>query len=135
MNDTTLDIHKQTSRMGWTPMLDGIDFKLLRVSRENGAWTVIFRCAQGASFPPHYHITPGEYYVIRGTMKYRAGVAHTGDYGYEPLGAFHEKTVFEEETELLFTNHGPVAFTNTDGSVSTILDFDYFVKATKGEEQ
>lgn len=121
MNTKVEDIHKESTRMAWESMLEGIDYKLLRLSRETGAWTVIFRCAKGASFPPHYHITPGEYYVIKGKMSYRAGIANTGDYGYEPLGVFHEQTIFEEETELLFTNFGPVAFTNPDGFVAQII--------------
>lgn len=132
MNTKVEDIHKESTRMAWESMLEGIDYKLLRLSRETGAWTVIFRCAKGASFPPHYHITPGEYYVIKGKMSYRAGIANTGDYGYEPLGVFHEQTIFEEETELLFTNFGPVAFTNPDGTVSSILGTDYFINKTEG---
>lgn len=64
--------------------------------------------------------------MLKGAMEYRAGRAVAGDYGYEPLGVFHESTRFTEDTELLFTNHGPVAFVNDDGSVAMMLDWKFF---------
>lgn len=107
----------------WVPMIEGIDFKLLRVSPEMGTWTVILRCVKGSSFPAHKHFGAGEYYVIKGEMRYRAGTARTGDYGYEPIGVIHEGTDFTEYTELLFTNHGPVLFLDEGGQFSDALDY------------
>jgi len=54
------------------------------------------------------------------------GVAEAGDYGYEPLDAFHESTRFIEDTELLFTNHGPVVFVDENNGVKMILDWKFF---------
>jgi anti-sigma factor ChrR (cupin superfamily) len=106
----------------WTPILDGIDFRLLFSSIETGRWTVMFRCQPGSSFPRHKHYGAGEYFVMKGRMEYRMGTAAAGTYGYEPLGVIHDLTLFPEYTELLFTNYGPVAFLNEDDSVAAILD-------------
>lgn len=116
------DVLLQTDKLPWVPIGEGIDFRLLRTSKETGTWTVIFRCQEGSSFDRHRHLAAGEYYMIKGRMNYRAGVAVTGDYGYEPLDAVHDCTVFEEYTELLFTNHGPVVYIDDDDQVTAVLD-------------
>lgn len=120
------DLLCRTAELAWVPFGAGIDFKVLRVSSETGVWTVLFRCARGSSFPPHFHHGAGEYLLLKGTMDYRAGTAHAGDYGYEPLGSYHESTVFTEDSELWFSNHGPVAFVNPDGSIALMLDWKFF---------
>lgn len=110
-------------RLAWINILPGIDFRMLFSSGETGRWTVLFRCQAGSSFPSHRHYGAGEYFVIQGLMQYRAGSAPAGTYGYEPVGSLHELTSFPEYTELLFTNYGPVAFLQDDGSVASILDY------------
>lgn len=115
-----------TDEMEWIAFGEGIDYKILRTSPETGAWTVLFRCAKGSSFAPHRHYGAGEYFLFKGAMEYRMGGARAGDYGYEPLGVFHEHTHFTEDTELWFTNYGPIAFTNPDGSVAMLLDWKFF---------
>lgn len=117
------DILTRADELAWVDIADGIRFRLLRTSAETGTWTVIFQCDEGAAFARHRHYGAGEYYVIRGKMQYRAGTAVTGDWGYEPLGAVHDHTVFLEPTELLFTNHGPVAYIDDDDNVTAILDY------------
>jgi anti-sigma factor ChrR (cupin superfamily) len=110
----------------FAPVFDGIQASLLFSSSETGRWTVIFRCEKGSFFPRHKHYGPGEYYVVRGRMEYVSGVAETGTYGYEPLGAVHDMTSFTEETELFFTNHGPVAFLTEDDQVLAMFDNAFF---------
>jgi anti-sigma factor ChrR (cupin superfamily) len=110
----------------WVQFAPGIDFKTLRTSPETGVWTVLFKCAKGAAFPAHRHYGAGEYLMLKGRMDYRMGTAEAGDYGYEPLGAFHELTTFLEDTELLFTNHGPVVFVDEHGGTKMILDHQFF---------
>ena len=109
----------------WVPLYDDISFKLLRYSEETGSWTVVFKCLEGSSFAAHFHHGPGEFYMIKGRMVYRAGEAVTGDYGYEPLGAFHERTNFPEETEILFTNHGPIGFIDDEGNTIALMDYAF----------
>jgi len=116
------DVLVKASDKPWTPYIEGIDIKVLRTCDVSGAWTVLFLCQPGSSIPRHRHYGAGEYLVVRGRMEYRAGVAVTGDYGYEPLDAVHDKTWFPEETELYFTNFGPVLFLDDEDNVIAILD-------------
>ena len=125
MSTAANEVMINAGQLPWLPMIDGIDFKLLRISEETGSWTVLFRCQPGSSFPIHKHLGAGEYYVLTGRMVYRIGEAGPSTYGYEPLGVIHESTTFPEYTELLFTNHGPVAFLDDDGGVKQLLDGDY----------
>lgn len=119
----------------WVPIVDGIELKLLRASAETGDWTVLFRCQPGSFFPSHRHYGAGEYYMLTGRMVYRMGEAVAGDYGYEPLGATHEKTTFPEYSELIFTNHGPVIFLNADGSLGDVLDHETITQLCAGQEE
>ena len=119
------DILVNTNQLPWIPIAEGIDYRILRTSKETGVWTVLFRAQAGSSFAPHKHLGAGEYYMIKGHMKYRGGEARTGDYGYEPLGVVHEKTDFPEYTELYYTNFGPVVFLDDDGGVDTVLDHEF----------
>jgi hypothetical protein len=51
-----------------------------------------------------------------------------------PANSFvHESTTFPEDSELWFSNHGPVAFVNPDGSIAMMLDWKFF--ADKVEDQ
>jgi len=120
--DVSGDILVKSNAMDWAPYIEGIDIKVLRTCDVTGAWTALFLCQPGSSFPRHRHYGAGEYLVVRGRMEYRAGVATTGDYGYEPLDAIHDETLFPEETELYFTNFGPVLFLDDADNVIAILD-------------
>jgi len=106
----------------WVSLSAGIAFRLLFASGETGRWTVLFRCQPGSFIPRHKHYGAGEYFVVKGLMQYRMGRAPAGTYGYEPLGAIHDRTEFPEYTELFFTSYGPVVFLNEDDTVASILD-------------
>jgi anti-sigma factor ChrR (cupin superfamily) len=128
------EVKLHTSEMSWIVFSPGIDYKILRTSPETGVWTVLFRCAKGSSFPPHLHYGAGEYFLFKGAMEYRMGAARAGDYGYEPLGVYHEHTNFTEDSELLFTNYGPIAFVNEDMSVKFLLDWKFFADQQAGNQ-
>jgi len=123
------DLYVSPGRLSWIEFSEGIRFKLLRVSSETGAWTVLFHCLAGSSFAPHRHLGAGEYLMLKGKMEVRGGAgeggvtAVTGDYGYEPSGVVHDSTCFVEETEFFFTNHGPIAFIDADGNTTAVLDW------------
>lgn len=123
------DTYIATSEMPWLEFGNGIDFKILRTSQETGAWTVLFRCAKGASFSPHRHLGGGEYLVLKGRMEIRGGkdkggiTAVAGDYGYEPNGVLHEETAFPVKTELYFTNFGAIQFLTPDLKPDFVLDY------------
>lgn len=125
----TEDMYLSTPNMDWLEFGGGIDFKVLRTSQETGAWTVLFRCAKGASFNPHRHLGGGEYFMLKGKMEVRGGAekggitANAGDYGYEPNGVLHDETFFPEETELYFTNYGAIQFLTPELEPDFVLDF------------
>ena len=116
------EVLQDVNRLRWVPLANGIDFRLLFTGGESGRWTVLFRCQAGSFIPSHKHYGAGEYFVVKGRMKYRMGEAPAGTYGYEPIGVTHDRTEFPEYTELLFTNFGPIAFLNEGGGVASILD-------------
>ena len=128
------DILLNTKELPWIPMGGpGLWFRLLRSSTETGQWTVLIKMDKGASFAPHKHLGAAEFYVLKGTLHYRAGIAHEGYYGYEPLGVIHKETAAEDETILWYNGYGPVAFTGADGSIVGVLDWEWVKNAA--EEQ
>lgn len=132
MSDTNpVDVLCRGNELDWINFAPGIDYAVLRVSAETGTWSVMFRCAKGSGFPPHFHHGAGEYVMLKGVMDYRAGIARAGDYGYEPLGVFHESTTFLEDSELWFSNQGPIAFINPDQSIAMMLDWKFFADKQK----
>ena len=126
--DPNAEVLLRAGEKPWVEFAPGIDFKTLRTSPETGVWTVVFRCAKGAAFPAHRHYGAGEYLMLKGRMDYRMGIAEAGDYGYEPLGSYHHLTSFLEDSELLFTNHGPVAFVDENMGVKMMLDWKFFAE-------
>ena len=111
-----------TDDLPWKPMGEGTWGKVLRVCAETGAWTVLFRQEAGSFVPPHRHLAAADFYVLRGCLEYRAGVAKAGHFGREPLGALHERTSFPEETVYLFTSYGPLALLGPDSQVAGLVD-------------
>jgi hypothetical protein len=141
MTDTTLDryaaqnarrqdIATHTADLDWKPFCPGITFKLLRVSAETGAWTVLFHCEAGSGFDRHLHIGAAEYYMVSGRMDIRGGdagggfTAVAGDYGYEANSMLHDWTNFPEETVFFFTDQGPLGFLDDNENVTSILDWE-----------
>ena len=116
------EVLQDVNQLRWLTFAQGIELRLLFTSGETGRWTVLFRCQPGSFIPRHKHYGAGEYFVVKGRMEYRMGAAPAGTYGYEPIGAVHDRTEFPEYTELLFTNYGPVVFLNDDDTVVSILD-------------
>lgn len=105
----------------------GIEWKLLHVSPELGAWTAYYRCPKGSYFSAHIHIGPGEYLLTKGKMEVRGGTEEGGEtayamgYGYEPSGARHDKTYFPMDSEFYMTFVGPLHWINEeDGSTVAI---------------
>ncbi len=106
----------------WVALTEDIHFRLLFTSAETGRFTMLMRCQPDSFLGPHKHLGAGEYFVVKGRMDYRMGSAIEGTYGYEPIGAIHDHTHFPVYTELLFTNHGPIAFLDEKGGVAAIVD-------------
>lgn len=117
-----VDTLVRTKDLPWLKLAEGVDFKVLRISAETGIYTILLRGQAGSTIAPHRHLAAAEYFMLKGHIKYRAGEAKAGDYGHEPLGAYHEKTTFIEDTEMYYTGYGPVAFLGEKGEIAQILD-------------
>lgn len=101
----------------------GITWHLLHCSPETSSWTAIFKCPEGASFAPHIHAGPGEYFLTKGKMEVRGGkvaggvTAYAPSYGFESSSALHVKTYFPLESEFFMTFLGPLNFIDENGTV------------------
>jgi len=118
----TKDICINTEDMKWVPTGEGAWVKVLRVSSETGVWCALFKQNAGTFAPPHTHLGAAEFYVLEGCIEYRGGSAKAGYYGYEPLGAIHEKTSFPVDTIYMLTSYGPLAMHAEDGSIAAVSD-------------
>jgi quercetin dioxygenase-like cupin family protein len=107
----------------WIDSGAGNLFKVLRVSKETGAWSALIKAPAGQVNAPHTHLGPADFYVISGQIDYRGGCARTGDWIYEPAGAIHEATSHPMETVYLANVYGPVAIHGKDGTYASILDW------------
>ena len=115
MNDN--DILIRTDELDWQPTFPGGWIKPLRNCEVTGQWTQLLKLEAGAAVPPHYHLGAGEFIVLSGELVYASGSARPGDYGYEAIGAHHEKTHAVEETVIFFVGHGPLAMLDEDGRI------------------
>jgi len=107
----------------WIPSGDGNQFKILRISKETGAWSALIKAPAGQVNAPHTHLGPADFLVLSGQIDYRGGCAKAGDYIYEPAGAVHDATSHPVETIYYANVYGPVAFHGKDGSIAGVLDW------------
>jgi len=117
----------------WMPTSDGGWGKVLRACPETGAWTVMFRQEAGSFVPPHKHLAPADFYVLKGCIEYRGGVAKAGHFAREPMGAVHERTSFPEETLYLFTSYGPLALYGPEGEIVGVTDAEVMSKLLEAQ--
>jgi len=113
----------RTGKEAWIQSGDGNEFKVLRISKETGAWSALIRAKKGQVNPPHTHLGPADFYVISGGFDYRGGSARAGDWVYEPAGAVHEATSHPVDTVYLANVYGPVGFHDEKGNISHVLDW------------
>ncbi len=122
-----------TNTLPWHQLGDGIEFQLLRYSKITGEWSLFVRMQPGTKLLPHIHLSAGEFFVTKGELKYDAGSAPAGVYGYESLGEVHNEARADELTEFLFLGRGPVAYPDEQGQVQFILDWEFLKRITEGE--
>jgi anti-sigma factor ChrR (cupin superfamily) len=126
------DILIQSDDVQWFPLGPGTSYKLFRVSPETGQWSGLIKMEAGARFAPHKHYGAAEFFVLKGALEYRAGIARAGAYGYEPNTVEHGATTCAEETVITFTAYGPIIFYNEDGTPGLILDWEFVKKQAEG---
>ena len=107
----------------WIQSGEGNEFKVLRISKETGAWSALIRAKKGQVNPPHTHLGAADFYVISGGFDYRGGSAREGDWVYEPAGAVHEATSHPVDTIYLANVYGPVGFHDAEGNIAQVLDW------------
>ena len=113
----------RTDKEEWIQSGDGNQFKVLRISKETGAWSALIKADKGQVNPPHTHLGAADFYVISGGFDYRGGSARAGDWVYEPAGAVHEATSHPVDTVYLANVYGPVGFHDEKGNIAHVLDW------------
>ncbi|MGU3498662.1 2,4'-dihydroxyacetophenone dioxygenase family protein [Mycobacterium sp. C31M] len=131
------DLLIQANELPWQEYGPGMSIKVLRVSEETGAWTCLLKMEPGSVFTRHFHKGAIDMYVLKGELKYRAGVVKEGGFAYEPLGVLHEATNVDVETIIYSHLYGALEFMDDDDNVIFILDWawakDYIAAATAVE--
>jgi len=122
------EVNIDVEELPWMPTSEGGWAKVLRACPETGTWTVLFKQEAGTHVPPHKHLAPADFYVLKGRIEYRGGTAKAGHFAREPMGAVHEKTTFPEETIYLFTSYGPLAMYGPDGEIVSVTDAELMHK-------
>jgi hypothetical protein len=123
------EIVVSTTNGNWVDFGPDVQPQLLRASPVTGQWCVLFKCAAGSHIGRHEHLGGGEYFMFSGRSLVRGGAENggitvvAGDYGYEPNGMIHELTLFQEESVLYYSNHGPMKFMDDDNNVTAIVDW------------
>ncbi|KAL6353680.1 hypothetical protein LRP88_12993 [Fusarium phalaenopsidis] len=107
----------------WLPLAPKVWIKLVQVSPDTGAYTVIVRAEQGGVLPRHRHLEMAQIYIIKGAGDHpQTGHFNQGDFVTEHKGALHEPLVFNVETELLMISQGPSVFLDENGNDLYAMD-------------
>ncbi len=115
-------------------MANGVEIEIISTDSSTGGFSCILHGKKNATFEPHLHLAGCEYLILSGALNYRDEVAPAGDSGYESYGSLHEKTVFPEDTEMLFITHGPILFLDENNEPTEILD-SRWIENRIGQEQ
>jgi anti-sigma factor ChrR (cupin superfamily) len=75
--------------LDWTPLVPGVDLKVLFVDSATGARTLVIRMGPNLLFPPHHHGDIEDLYVIAGDAWVGDIPMHSGDYCRAPAGTEH----------------------------------------------
>ena len=119
--DPPEDVIVPAADLPWVDLIDGIKFKMINWDRGTGYYVLLLKLAPGTKIPRHKHITPSEYYVLKGAMEYRAGSATADTWGLEPAGAIHDSTLWTEESIVLYRS-GPTLSLDENDNVLAVFD-------------
>ena len=122
-----------TKTIPWVTLGEGVKFQLLRYCDVTGDWVLYVQLQPGVKFARHKHITPAEFFITKGVLKFERGEAGPGVYGYEEIGEIHEEASGEGEvTEFLYIGHGPVSYIDKNDQLQFIGDLEFFKNAWQG---
>lgn len=126
-----------TASLPWivNPDSPDIGLKIIRISTETGHVTTMVR--QNGQAPPHCHLGPADFYILKGRLGYREGPAGgcgPGTYVFEPAGARHEATQRVTDEDLIYAAniYGPIQFDSGAGTpVAAVLSWMGYLEAAK----
>lgn len=107
--------------------MEDVGLKILRVSEETGAVSLIVR--HNGVAPPHNHLGAGDFLILSGRMGYRAGPPEgcgPGVWVFEPAGARHDETQRVGDEDLIYTAnlYGPIMFDEGRGTpIAAVLSW------------
>ncbi len=106
-----ISAHLNTDELPWAVWDEGVEAKMLRVSRETGTWVIINRFAPGKRIPTHHHDGAVHAYTLRGRWHYLEYdlVASPGSFVFEQAGSTHTLEAMpdsEEPVEVFFVIEG-----------------------------
>ena len=76
----------------WQELMPGILLKPLSINTAQNQMTALVRMAPGATYPPHRHTTPEEFYCLEGTCFIGGQLLYPGDYHRAEIGTIHHET-------------------------------------------
>ncbi|WYZ36117.1 hypothetical protein EsH8_X_000764 [Colletotrichum jinshuiense] len=104
------------NELKWLPLAPQVWIKLVKLTPETGAYTVMIRAEKGGVLPRHRHDESAEIYVIRGDGNHpQTGHFAHGDYVLERKGAIHDPLTFHCDVEMLMISNGPSTFIDEEG--------------------
>ena len=115
------DVIVPAGDLPWVNLIDGVDFKMINWDQASGYYVLLLKLAAGTAIPRHKHITPSEYYVLKGRMEYRAGAVTADTWGLEPAGAVHDNTTWTQQSIVLYRS-GPTLSLDENDNVLAVYD-------------
>jgi anti-sigma factor ChrR (cupin superfamily) len=77
---------------GWKPLpIPGASVKLLTVAPENNYAVLLGKLEAGASYPPHFHKGPENFYILKGDLNIGPHRLVAGDFHHADAGSTHEE--------------------------------------------
>ena len=122
-----ISAHLNTDDLPWAVWDEGVEAKMLRVSRETGTWVIINRFAPGKRIPTHHHDGAVHAYTLKGRWHYLEYdfVASPGSFVFEQAGSTHTLEAMpdsEEPVEVVFVIEGGLILYDDDGNYSGYTD-------------
>ena len=116
-----ISAHLDTDDLPWAVWDEGVEAKMLRVSRETGTWVIINRFAPGKRIPTHHHDGAVHAYTLKGRWHYLEYdfVASPGSFVFEQAGSTHTLEAMpdsEEPVEVFFVIEGGLILYDDDGN-------------------
>ena len=116
-----ISAHLNTDDLPWAVWDEGVEAKMLRVSRETGTWVIINRFAPGKRIPTHHHDGAVHAYTLKGRWHYLEYdfVASPGSFVFEQAGSTHTLEAMpdsEEPVEVFFVIEGGLILYDDDGN-------------------